>query len=905
MNQTKKRKSEKSQLAADPEEIRRALGILFEPGDVVEIRAFKSSRCTLSGYDDDFDTLTKDAVRVNQIAGTVYVTLNRIKPALLARRANRYEEFASTTTSDDQVVRRRWLPIDLDPGRPAGISATDTEHDAAIEKAREIHRFLVKELGWPEPVAADSGNGGHLDFRVDLPNDDDAHDLVRRVLLALDEKFSGKKDAKRNVLDGEVGVDTSVHNAARIWKLYGTVAGKGDSLPDCPHRRARLLHVPECIAVVPIEKLEALAAMAPEPNDDHHQIDTRGNHQQAGGTFDLDEWIRRHKLDVIGPEPWQGGRKWVFRVCPWNEEHTNRSAFIVQRPDGSIGAGCHHHGCQGKGWHDLRDAIEPGWRDRQSRPSTVSTVYETSRKPGKGRGFLDIDRMVPWKPFPISVLPEPVRSYVQRVSDAIGCDPSYVAVPMLPALSSAIGNTRQIQLKRGWWEPAVLWGAVVGDSGTMKSPAVDAATRQIKRRQARAMEEHRQAMEVYESAQEEHKLALEDWKKTGRKRGDPKPEEPQQPVCRRLYCSDVTVEALADRLYENPRGLLLVRDELAGWIRSFDQYKGGQGADTAHWLTMHGARDLMVDRKTGDRKTIFVPRAAICICGSIQPEILARALGQEHIVDGLAARLLVTMPPGRRKRWSEAEIDDQIDGRIDELLARLYTLESGTDENGHPEPVTMGMTASGKAAWIKFFEEHAADQVEATGERAAMLSKIEGAAARLALVVHLVRWAADDTTLADPDRVDEVSVNAGVTMARWFAHEAERVCAVLHETNEDKESRQIIELVVRKGGRITATELRQSMRRFRDSTEEAEQALDELVKAGIGTWGQVDPGSRGGRPTRVFRLSTASTVYETPMKPEESEGFVDVDTVDGAEINRILDEAVEVEDPDEEVEWAA
>ena len=90
-----------------------------------------------------------------------------------------------------------------------------------------------------------------------------------------------------------------------------------------------------------------------------------------------------------------------------------------------------------------------------------------------------------------------------------------------------------------------------------------------------------------------------------------------------------------------------------------------------------------------------------------------------------------------------------------------------------------------------------------------------------------------------------------------------------------------------------------------DSTEEAEQALDELVKAGIGTWGQVDPGSRGARPTRVFRLSTASTVYETPMKPEESESFVDVDTVDGAEINRILDEAVEVEDPDEEVEWAA
>jgi len=899
MNYAEKRKSEKSQLAADGEEIRRTLGILFEPGDVVEIRAFKSSRCTISGYYDDFDKLTKDAVRVNQIAGTVYVTLNRIKPALLARRANRYEEFASTTTNDDQVVRRRWLPIDLDADRPAGISSSDDEHETSIQRARDVRAFLVHDLGWPEPIAADSGNGAHLLPRIDLPNDAESAELVRRCLEALDVRFS----------DDRVHIDTGNFNASRIWKFYGTVASKGDSTANRPHRLARLLHVPTTVGTVPIDKLKELAAMAPKPAAAEPCKGTCRTPQGSSGGLDVAEYLVQHGIEVLHDEPYRcskgTGHRWVLGRCVWNPEHADKSAWIIQWDSGAIVAGCQHNSCQGKGWHDLRDAAEPGWRGRQSRPPTPSTVYETSRKPGKKAGFVDVDSLIPWKPFPVEVLPEPVQSYVQRVSAAIGCDPSYVAVPMLPALASAIGNTREIRLKRGWSEPAVLWGAIVGDSGTTKSPAADAATRPIKRRQARAIEEYRRSLEIYQEALEEYRLALDDWKKSGRKRGEPKPEEPEQPVCQRVYCSDVTVEALADRLHENPRGLLLARDELAGWIRSFDQYKGGRGADTAHWLTMHGARDLLVDRKTGDRKTIFVPRAAVSICGTIQPEILARSLGQEHIVDGLAARLLLTMPPRRRKRWSEADIDEQVEQRVDEVLGRLYRLEPDVDENGQPEPVSVMMTADGKTAWIRYYDEHAAEQVEATGERAAMLSKLEGAAARLALVVHFVRVAADDQTLVNPERVDEVSVMAGVTMARWFAYEAERVYMVLHETDQDKERRQIIELIGRKGGKITPRGLRQSMRRFKDSTDEAEQALDELVQAGIGTWEQSNPGGRGGRPTRVFSLSTPSTVYETPVNPEKSGGFVDVDTVDTTEINMMFAEVGDVENPDEVMEWVA
>jgi hypothetical protein len=69
----------------------------------------------------------------------------------------------------------------------------------------------------------------------------------------------------------------------------------------------------------------------------------------------------------VGPHPWKQGRKWIFSVCPWNPDHRNRSAFILQFPSGGIDASCHHNGCVGKDWPALRDMVEPGWRERRAR----------------------------------------------------------------------------------------------------------------------------------------------------------------------------------------------------------------------------------------------------------------------------------------------------------------------------------------------------------------------------------------------------------------------------------------------------------------------------------------------------------------------------------------------------------
>lgn len=132
-----------------------------------------------------------------------------------------------------------------------------------------------------------------------------------------------------------------------------------------------------------------------------------------------------------------------------------------------------------------------------------------------------------YRSFPIAVLPEPIRTFVIKGAQAIGCDQSYVALPLLSALASAIGNTRRIQLKRGWTEPAIIWTAIVGDSGTMKTPAFRLAMKPLRDVQAAALKDHAQATANHERAKIAYERELLQWKRKGE--GDPpeKPEEPQ------------------------------------------------------------------------------------------------------------------------------------------------------------------------------------------------------------------------------------------------------------------------------------------------------------------------------------------------------------------------------------------
>lgn len=343
------------------QEVIDAFNLMRNKEEVVEVRIFGTKWGTVSAYFDNPDKLA-EAVEAYNGDYSIYIILNPVNPALKARSSNRLQTYAKNTTSDKDIVKRIWLPIDIDPVRPSGISSTDEELKAVLETAEQIKEYL-KGLRWGEAIYASSGNGAYLLYSIDLDNDEVSKELVKNLLKTLDWKFSNEY----------VDVDVSPHNAARIWKLYGTLACKGDDTANRPHRKARILSSPEKLAVVSKKKLKKLVKELPNVLDDN-KLQKKAAKATDAGNFGLEKWIKKNELDVLKSGRWNGNaERYILKTCPWNEDHTDNSAYIIKFDNGGIAAGCHHDSCSHEDWQSLRRKFEPDYDNKGNVESSKKT----------------------------------------------------------------------------------------------------------------------------------------------------------------------------------------------------------------------------------------------------------------------------------------------------------------------------------------------------------------------------------------------------------------------------------------------------------------------------------------------------------------------------------------------------
>jgi DNA polymerase I-like protein with 3'-5' exonuclease and polymerase domains len=486
-----------------------------------------------------------------------------------------------------------------------------------------------------------------------------------------------------------------------------------------------------------------------------------------------------------------------------------------------------------------------GWIDTEPRP----TMGGSAGQPTSPARYVPLPD---WRPFPLDCLPEPWGEFARQGANAIRCDPAFVAFPILSVLASAVGNTRRVYVGPEWYEPAVIWTCVIGESGTVKTPAADLSVNLVKARQKRLMAEYRARVKEHERDQAERTAA----RKPGKSGKTSDDGDPAPPVPGRVLVGDTTIEKLAGLLDDNRRGVLLYRDELAGWLGSFRRYKGKSGGtDEPNWLSIHRADSIVYDRKSGDKPSVYVPHAAVSIAGSIQPKTLARLLGQESFDSGLAARVVFAFPPRSPKTWSDDTVSEKVRAAAEASLARLYDLSAETDADGDPRPVLVKFSGPARERFKRFVNEWGRRTFQVDDELAAALAKLEGLAARFALVHHVVTRAA---ALEDADPIGLASVEAGIELAEWAADEAERVYMMLAESDQEREVRRLVDLVRRiadrNGGRVTVKQLQRANQRKYRVREDAEAELTRLIGFGLGRWEEVPPGRTGGRPTRAFVL---------------------------------------------------
>ncbi len=327
----------------NPDEIRKTINAIKPEGELFEVRCLEANgRKVYSGYFKSPESLIAQLCRLNSTDSNIYITLGKVKEDCYSReQREKFVMNAKNTTNDNDIVGYKWLFIDVDPQRPAGVSSSEEQLQKAKERGNRIYVFM-KNLGFNDPVTALSGNGIHLLYRIQIANNEENKALVKKCLAALDMFFS----------DDELKIDTTNFNPSRICKLYGTMARKGSNTEQNPHRLSHLLSegIREPTDSIYLEKL---AAMIP----DKQEKPQRYNNYNPKD-FDLEEWLQRYNIRYR-KAAYSDGTKFILDECPFDSNHKGKDACIFQARSGGIGFHCFHNSCSDKTWQDVRKLFEP------------------------------------------------------------------------------------------------------------------------------------------------------------------------------------------------------------------------------------------------------------------------------------------------------------------------------------------------------------------------------------------------------------------------------------------------------------------------------------------------------------------------------------------------------------------
>jgi putative DNA primase/helicase len=453
---------------------------------------------------------------------------------------------------------------------------------------------------------------------------------------------------------------------------------------------------------------------------------------------------------------------------------------------------------------------------------------------------------------------------------------------VLAVLSVGIGASRVVEIKRSWREGVTLFIAVVAEVGDKKTPAANAAKRPVMRRQAEKRNE-------YKAKKAEYEAEFREWKstcQTARKDGEAEPPPPAEPTMERVYADDTTVEALVVILEDNPRGILVYKDELTGWIRGLDQYKGGRGNDRQHWLSIHTNTPVVVDRKSRQGDPVYLDHPFVTLAGSIQPAMLPELGGS--IEDGLLDRFFLAYPHHSQTDLSEFEMEPDIEEGFARLYDSLCSLRMVEDvATGLYSPNVTPMSPEAKR---RFKEIH--DAIGRESRQAGfptrlrgVWAKMRGYLARISLILALCRCAEG----GEAEQVEEEDVENAAKIIAYFQAHTRRVYGKLGSvTREDLLAGELRALLEDHGGvwKGTATELYEELEgRGASGLPGNAEWLSKNVRSIAANTEELTVGDGYRGKERILKLGLATTVGTVGTVGESPGSANGTDGTDGKYAN--------------------
>jgi hypothetical protein len=446
---------------------------------------------------------------------------------------------------------------------------------------------------------------------------------------------------------------------------------------------------------------------------------------------------------------------------------------------------------------------------------------------------MSTDLLLPSTTFSLHAFPDPMRDFLHAAADAFDIDPAAIALPMLTVAGAAIGNSRRLQIAANNSIPPNIWSAILSHDDPRLAHIQTLILSPL-------IERQEQIAEYIHLSQSQYAVQIDGWQRF-RHETNPcesrlaKPFPPRADI-RQYFFTDPDFRRLPEYLARQPRGCLIVQDDLSHWFKT----------TPTQCLSLFDAPPFTFDRAKSLRLR-FAPHAFLAVTGFLPPGLLRDRSPDSNSIR-LASRFLFACPPQPQSTRPTSSIKPRILSAWSDLITRLYCLDP-TPSLGSIKPILLPLHRKA-AKELNAAHDHlssAALQQSDPRLRTHLLNQIHFIP-RLALILHL----AAPTNESPSDFVDAYSISSAAKLIEWFSEETKRIHFNLARESDPGNIHAVVTLIANRGGKITARQLMRARRSFSHSTSDAQAFLKSLTQKGLG---RISWNSQENRRSPTFHLN--------------------------------------------------
>jgi hypothetical protein len=378
--------------------------------------------------------------------------------------------------------------------------------------------------------------------------------------------------------------------------------------------------------------------------------------------------------------------------------------------------------------------------------------------------------------FPIEIFPKPIQNYILECNETLDSSIDYMGCSMLWMISVIVGNSIQIEVKKGWNETATIWLAVVGKAGLGKTPSIHNIIKPLLSANNKEIKNY-----IKQNEKWEYYNSL-----TAKEKKDH--EEIHKPTKTQFIANDITIEALVELHQENKNSIGVFKDELAGWFKDMNKYR--EGSDLEFWLSTWSGKAISLNRKTS--KSSFVDKPLVSVLGGIQPSILNSFYTEDNKENGFIDRMLLSYPDLDIEKWNDKEMNyDTIQWYNDNIIAFYEIIKHKVveyDNDGDIKPKIATIPSESKKEWIRVFNEYT-DIQNSDDENEymkSMLPKQKSYLPRFALLINCFNSFFDVSEKTSALDITKESILSAEKLSKYFIAMAKKIKVNSIETNEIK-----------------------------------------------------------------------------------------------------------------------